>query len=251
MPVATYTVQRPEGGDDTFADAHLRLRLPVTAGPHEVAATFLKDSASLIETERQPLLSHFNEQRHPRLTPAIYQVTITGPHDAQGVSDTPSRARIFSCQPSSTADEESCARGILSTLMRRAYRRAARHACLRSSARRVRSGYTSCTTTQGAPIPQSGSSRSAQGQTASSATSCSTCRLAAASSRRRWPGPAGSRRSRGRAWRRRGAVKRSREASRSRAEVAARPPRPKWGLCDRRASATCAAAPTLAAQALA
>ena len=123
MPVATYTVQRPEGGDDTFADAHLRLRLPVTAGPHEVAATFLKDSASLIETERQPLLSHFNEQRHPRLTPAIYQVTITGPHDAQGVSDTPSRARIFSCQPSSTADEEPCARGILSTLMRRAYRR--------------------------------------------------------------------------------------------------------------------------------
>ena len=123
MPVATYTVQRPEGGDDTFADAHLRLRLPVTAGPHEVAATFLKDSASLIETERQPLLSHFNEQRHPRLTPAIYQVTITGPHDVQGVSDTPSRARIFSCQPSSTADEEPCARGILSTLMRRAYRR--------------------------------------------------------------------------------------------------------------------------------
>ena len=123
MPVATYTVERPEGGDDTFADAHLRLRLPVTAGPHELAATFLKDNASLMETERQPLLSHFNEQRHPRLTPAIYQVTITGPYDAQGVSDTPSRDRIFSCQPTSAADEEPCAREILSTLMRRAYRR--------------------------------------------------------------------------------------------------------------------------------
>ncbi len=123
MPVATYTVERPEGGDDTFADAHLRMRLPVTAGPHEVAATFLKDSASLMETERQPLLSHFNEQRHPRLTPAIYQVTITGPYDARGVSDTPSRSRIFSCEPSSVSGEESCAREILSTLMRRAYRR--------------------------------------------------------------------------------------------------------------------------------
>ena len=123
MPVATYTVQRPEGGDDTFADAHLRMRLPVTAGPHEVAATFLQDGASLMETERQPLLSHYNEQRHPRLTPAIYQVTITGPYDAEGVADTPSRERIFSCRPASASEEESCAREILSALMRRAYRR--------------------------------------------------------------------------------------------------------------------------------
>ncbi|MDP6582433.1 MAG: DUF1595 domain-containing protein, partial [Vicinamibacterales bacterium] len=123
MPVATYTVQRPEGGDDTFADAHLKLRLPVTAGPHEVAATFLKGGASLMETERQPLLSHFNEQRHPRLTPAIYQVTITGPYDALGVSDTPSRSRIFTCTPADDGAEEACAREILATLMRRAYRR--------------------------------------------------------------------------------------------------------------------------------
>ncbi|MDP7478256.1 MAG: DUF1592 domain-containing protein [Vicinamibacterales bacterium] len=123
MPVATYTVQRPEGGDDTFADAHLKLRLPVTAGPHDVAATFVKGGASLMETERQPLLSHYNEQRHPRLTPAIYQLTITGPYDAQGVSATPSRSRIFTCTPDDAGAEEACAEDILSALMRRAYRR--------------------------------------------------------------------------------------------------------------------------------
>ena len=126
MPVSTFTVQRPENGDDKFADAHLKIRVPVTAGPHDVGVTFLKQSSSLLETERQPLLTHFNEQRHPRLTPAIYQVTITGPYAPQGVTDTPSRARLFVCTPD-VADametEEACAEEILSTLMRRAYRR--------------------------------------------------------------------------------------------------------------------------------
>jgi hypothetical protein len=88
-----------------------------------VAATFVKGGASLMETERQPLLSHYNEQRHPRLTPAIYQLTITGPYDAQGVSATPSRSRIFTCTPDDAGAEEACAEDILSALMRRAYRR--------------------------------------------------------------------------------------------------------------------------------
>ncbi len=126
MPVATFTVQRPESGDDSFADRHLKIRVPVTAGPHAVGATFLKRASSLIETERQPLQSHFNEQRHPRLTPAIYQVTITGPHAARGADDTPSRRRLFVCTPSegsSAAEQAACAREILATLLRRAYRR--------------------------------------------------------------------------------------------------------------------------------
>ena len=126
MPVATFTVERPEGGDDALADSHLKVRLAVTAGPHDVGATFLKKASSLLETERQPLLSHFNEQRHPRLTPAIYQVSITGPYAPQGAGDTPSRRRIFVCTPTGASppqEEEACAEEILSTLMRRAYRR--------------------------------------------------------------------------------------------------------------------------------
>ncbi len=37
--------------------------------------------------------------RHPRISPAVYQVSITGPYAAKGPGDTPSRRRIFVCQP--------------------------------------------------------------------------------------------------------------------------------------------------------
>jgi len=50
-------------------------------------------------------------------------VTISGPYNAKGPGDTVSRKRIFVCRPTATADEEPCARRILSTLERRAYRR--------------------------------------------------------------------------------------------------------------------------------
>lgn len=125
-PVATFTIVAPEDGDDTLIDANLIARVPVTAGPHTLAATFVKNGASLLETERQPLQAHFNEQRHPRLTPAVHQVSITGPYAPRGAGDTPSRRRLFVCTPSEPGNaeaEDACAERILSTLMRRAYRR--------------------------------------------------------------------------------------------------------------------------------
>ena len=66
---------------------------------------------------------HFNFYRHPRLGPAIYQVSIAGPFEVTGPGDSPSRRRIFVCRPTGADDEEVCAKRILSTLMRRAYRR--------------------------------------------------------------------------------------------------------------------------------
>lgn len=121
--VDSFMVLKPESGDDFDVDANLIARVPVTAGPHDLAVTFPKLSSALLETERQPLQSHFNETRHPRLTPAVYQVTVTGPYAAKGAGDTPSRRQIFSCHPTETSEEEACAREILSGLMRLAYRR--------------------------------------------------------------------------------------------------------------------------------
>lgn len=122
--VKTFTVKAPPKGDDQLlADAHLKTRIPVTAGQHNLAATFRKNSSSLIETERQPGQSRFNEIRHPRLTPAIYEISIVGPYGAQGADKTPSREQIFVCKPTERSEEEECAREILSKLMRRAYRR--------------------------------------------------------------------------------------------------------------------------------
>ncbi len=55
--------------------------------------------------------------------PALARIEIAGPYGATGVSDTPSRQRIFVCRPASVRDEQPCAERILSTLLRRAFRR--------------------------------------------------------------------------------------------------------------------------------
>src|SRR5262249_54027738 len=103
---------------------NLKLRVPMHAGPHKLGVTFVREGSSLIETARQPTQSRFNERRHPRTAPAISQVSVTGPYGAKGAEDTSSRRRLFVCRPTGDKEQEDkCAREILSTLMRRAYRR--------------------------------------------------------------------------------------------------------------------------------
>src|SRR5262249_33500880 len=60
-----------------------------------------------------------------RTAPAISQFSVTGPYGAKGAEDTPSRRRLFVCRPAGQDKEQQdkCAREILSTLIRRAYRR--------------------------------------------------------------------------------------------------------------------------------
>ncbi len=122
--LASFTVKPPPAGQGhNDVDKHLKARVRVTAGPHDVGVTFVQNPFSLLETKRQPYQAHYNLHRHPRLSPAVYQVSITGPYAAQGHGDTPSRRRIFTCTPASPADEEACARKILAAVLRRAYRR--------------------------------------------------------------------------------------------------------------------------------
>ncbi len=122
--MALFTVTPPETErQHQTADEHLKARIRVAAGPHALGVTFLKNPSSLLEIGRQPYQAHFNTHRHPRISPAVYQVSITGPYRATGHGDTPSRRRIFVCEPKGTSDEEACARTILATLTRRAYRR--------------------------------------------------------------------------------------------------------------------------------
>ena len=113
------TVDRP-------ADADLAVRIPVTAGPHVVGAAFVDRDPGLVERHRQPFLKvHITVGGDQRTQPNVYSVTITGPFDATGPGDTPSRRRIFTCRPAGAAPdaEAACAAEILSTLARRAYRR--------------------------------------------------------------------------------------------------------------------------------
>jgi hypothetical protein len=121
--VKSFKVAPPKDKNFELVDQHLKVRLAVTAGPHQLGVTFVKNPSSLLETKRQPYSAHFNMHRHPRITPAIYQVSINGPYAEKGPGDTPSRKRIFVSKPTKPEEEESCAKQILSTLMRRAYRR--------------------------------------------------------------------------------------------------------------------------------
>src|SRR5205814_4746209 len=121
--VKLLTVAPPKNKDYESVDAKLKVRFPVTAGPHQLGVTFVKKPSELLETKRQPYNAHFNMHRHPRLTPAIYQVSINGPYEVKGPGDTPSRRRIFVAKPQGAKDEEKCAKQILAALARRAYRR--------------------------------------------------------------------------------------------------------------------------------
>lgn len=113
----------PRGQSDQTIDANLTKRIKVTAGPHKVVAAFLKKGASLLETERQPLNVHFNFYRHPRIGPAVYELSIVGPLEHGDRGETPSRQKIFVCQPTNAAEEAACAERIVGNLARRAYRR--------------------------------------------------------------------------------------------------------------------------------
>ena len=108
---------------DEDVDKGLRVRAVVGAGPHVVGAAFLKKSSALIETERQPYDAHFNMDRHPRTQPGVRSMAIAGPFAAAGAGDTPSRRRIFVCRPAAPDEEPACARTIVRTLARRAWRR--------------------------------------------------------------------------------------------------------------------------------
>ncbi len=123
---ASFTIHPPESETEhASADAHLVARIAVAAGPHDLGVTFVEDRSSLIETKRQPYNAHFNMHRHPRLSPAVYQVTITGPFESTGPGDSPSRRLILT--PGDWAGDEASddqrARRIMAALARRAYRR--------------------------------------------------------------------------------------------------------------------------------
>lgn len=132
--VQLFTVKppQPEAGSSAppsheIVDRHLKIRVPVSAGPHALGVAFLKKPSLLLETARHPYQARFNSYRHPRTQPAIYAVSIVGPYAAEGAGDTPSRRRILGPGPRTATgsdDDDRAAKRILAALMRRAYRRA-------------------------------------------------------------------------------------------------------------------------------
>lgn len=105
-------------GAGTPPDAGLKVRMPVKAGTHEIAATFLKDTLlkeGIIDKVRDDDVQTYFE--------GVGSVTVAGPFNVKGPGDTPSREKIFICHPSASVDEMACAERILSNLAQHAYRR--------------------------------------------------------------------------------------------------------------------------------
>ena len=106
------------------ADDHLELRMPVKAGSRLVTAAFTDRAPRA--SEAVPLVSASRQQwlfTDDAAAPGIDMLQIAGPYDGTVPESTPSRQRIFSCSPTDPLGYERCAREILSTLARRAYRR--------------------------------------------------------------------------------------------------------------------------------
>ena len=94
-------------------DRALEFRIPIKAGPRLVGVTFIERDEVRDESTLRPRM------RGRGTEPALSLVTISGPYGAKAPGDSPSRRRIFSCNTDSTP----CAKQILLSLTRRAYRR--------------------------------------------------------------------------------------------------------------------------------
>ena len=107
------------------------LRTPpvrIAAGPHRVSAAFIERAAGPVQDFVMPFeraLADLSTGHFPGLTglPHLRNLGIDGPYDVGGVSDTPSRRRIFTCRPAAVSEETPCAREIVGRLARQAFRR--------------------------------------------------------------------------------------------------------------------------------
>ena len=104
--------------------AHLEVRVPVDAGPHVVGVSFVRNrwepEGPLQPVMKGAVLSN-DEKYHGNAE--VQALTIEGPYEGAVPDGTPSRRRIFVCDPATASEEEACAERILSRLARLAYRR--------------------------------------------------------------------------------------------------------------------------------
>jgi hypothetical protein len=102
--------------------------IQVSAGPHRVTAAFVRQFEGELDDLIRPI-DHtladgqigigygVSSQQH------LQRMTVLGPFEVTGVSDTPTRSFVFSCRPTAPDEERPCAESIVSRLAERAYRR--------------------------------------------------------------------------------------------------------------------------------
>jgi hypothetical protein len=99
--------------------------IQVTAGPHRVSAAFINSFEAIADDLVMPLentLADVSIAQGITLLPHMRELRILGPSKVTGISDTPVRRRIFTCRPTTAAEEAPCARQILERIATQAFR---------------------------------------------------------------------------------------------------------------------------------
>jgi mono/diheme cytochrome c family protein len=104
--------------------------IKVTAGPHRVSAAFIRRMEGPVQDLIAPLewsiaSTSIADAYGFTTLPHLRDMAITGPYSTTGVSPTPSRAKVFSCHPSTAPQQMVCAREIVARLASQAFRHTA------------------------------------------------------------------------------------------------------------------------------
>jgi cytochrome c5 len=113
---------------NTTGNGRATQRIPIKAGLHTVGVTFLATNDVPGTELNKPFQRTMNTPGTIpgfQFYPHVGQVTIEGPYGASGSTNTPSRRKIFVCRPATDREEGTCARTIISTLVKHAFRRPA------------------------------------------------------------------------------------------------------------------------------
>jgi len=118
----------PAGGADGRGAVPMRTEpVLVKAGQHRVAAAFVRRVEGPYEDLIRPHDWSFagGGSGGPGITtlPHLRDFIVKGPYKITGISETASRQKIFSCRPTTPAEERPCARQIMSRIGGEAYRR--------------------------------------------------------------------------------------------------------------------------------
>jgi mono/diheme cytochrome c family protein len=137
-------VKTPSNGETGEPARYFEHRLNVKAGLRTIGAAHPRESAkaepaapglrrfggpppAMGAPQTQPLDLRLDGARIKRFeipeTTTVEFVSVSGPYNATGRGETPSRAKIFVCRPASADEETPCAKKILANLTRRAFRR--------------------------------------------------------------------------------------------------------------------------------
>src|SRR5581483_8306015 len=113
------------------------IRFKATAGPHKVAVTFLHRTFAESDDRLYQQIPGGGQDRILRLQ----NFEVKGPFSPTGISETPSRKKIFICRPTGEADEDACAEKIITSLARKAFRRPVTESDMKLLTRFYRDGH--------------------------------------------------------------------------------------------------------------